>query len=296
VDFSSFCFYKSRIFSTLCASQCDGSSMSNNYVRPFLKWAGGKFRLLPHILPRLPKGKRLIEPFAGSGVVFLNTDYDTYQLNDTNPDLINLYKILKKEKSDFIAYTEQYFKAKYNNAKQYYSLRDEFNNTEDLCKRSALFIYLNRHCYNGLCRYNSQGIFNVPFGDYVKPYFPEKEMLYFAKKAKRAVFTCHDFSKSMQKSKSGDVIYCDPPYVPWSDTAYFTNYYHKHFPLEQQEALTKIAVQLSQKNITVLISNHHTDYTEQLYNNAEIFSFDVQRNIGCVSAKRGKVKELIAKF
>lgn len=270
--------------------------MSNNYVRPFLKWAGGKYRLLTHILPLLPKGKRLIEPFAGSGVIFLNTEYDSYHLNDTNPDLINLYKILKKEKHDFIKYANQYFQPKYNTPKQYYSLRDEFNQTSEKYKRSALFIYLNRHCYNGLCRYNQQGIFNVPFGAYVKPYFPENEMLYFAKKAKKATFTCKDFSSSMKKGVPGDVIYCDPPYVPWSETAYFTHYYQKHFPLEHQEKLTEIAEELSQQNIPVLISNHHTEYTEKLYKSAKIISFDVQRNISCISGSRGKVKELLAKF
>ena len=270
--------------------------MSGNYVRPFLKWAGGKFRLLPHILPILPEGKRLIEPFAGSGVIFLNTNYDAYQLNDTNPDLINLYKILKKEKSDFIKYAKQYFQPKYNNAKQYYSFRDEFNQVTDKHKRSALFLYLNRHCYNGLCRYNQSGIFNVPFGSYIKPYFPEDEMHFFAKKAKKAIFTCKDFSSSMKKSGPGDIIYCDPPYVPWSETASFTSYYHKHFPLTEQEKLTQLAEELSQQDIAILISNHHTKYTEDLYKSAKIISFDVQRNISCISNKRGKVKELIAQF
>lgn len=270
--------------------------MAQQFQRPFLKWAGGKFKLLPHILTALPQGKRLIEPFAGSGVVFLNTHYDHYQLNDTNKDLINLYNTLKAEKETLIKHTAKLFNRKNNTADKFYRLRAKFNQSTDLFERSALFIYLNKHGFNGLCRYNKRGEFNVPFGRHNAPYFAAQEMWLFAEKAQNATFTCADFAIVMQKSASGDVIYCDPPYVPLSQTASFTQYYLNLFSLTDQERLAELAQKLSANNIPVLISNHHTNYTQKLYRKAKIISFDVRRNISCNGDGRGMVKELIAHF
>ncbi|MGD8484718.1 MAG: Dam family site-specific DNA-(adenine-N6)-methyltransferase, partial [Thioalkalispiraceae bacterium] len=193
------------------------NSHNTDLCRPFLKWAGNKFRIMNQIHKLLPAdGKRLIEPFAGSAAVFLNTNYARYLVCDTNPDLINLYNTLKKEGPDFIRYCKRYFTEKNNSAEKYYYYREQFNQTSDIRKRSALFVYLNRHGYNGLCRYNASGGFNVPFGRYQRPYFPEKEMLFFHRKAKRASFKVASFENIMRKARQGDVIYCDPPYVPLS--------------------------------------------------------------------------------
>ncbi len=142
-------------------------------IRPFLKWPGGKFRLMDKILACLPKGAQLIEPFVGSGAVFLNTDYDKYLLNDANADLINLYQFLKTEGLAFINLCKHYFQKKYNTEKHYYQLRAKFNTSNDIMEKSILFLYLNRHGYNGLCRYNKrQKYYNVHFGRYIMPYFP----------------------------------------------------------------------------------------------------------------------------
>ncbi|MAZ38884.1 MAG: DNA adenine methylase [Legionellales bacterium] len=270
--------------------------MTKSYHRSFLKWAGGKYRLLPYILPHLPVGKRLIEPFLGSGVIFLNTDYPSYKLNDTNKDLINLYKILKTEKSDFINHAAKYFDQKYNHPDAYYLLRNQFNTSKDIYERALLFLYLNRHGYNGLCRYNKQGKYNVPFGHYTKPYFPADEMAYFYHKAKKATFTCTNFTTSIKKGRQGDIIYCDPPYVPLSKTAHFTHYYQHGFSMKQQEELATMAKNLQQEKVKILISNHHTPLTEKLYAPAKIFAFEVQRNISCKGYKRTKVRELLAQF
>ena len=178
------------------------------YYRPFLKWAGNKYRIMDEIHEMLPeKGERLIEPFAGSAAVFLNTNFKRYLVTDSNPDLINLFNHLKKEGADFIRYCKRYFSEKNNTADRYYYLRDQFNKTTDTRKRSALFIYLNRHGYNGLCRYNSKGGFNVPFGRYKAPYFPQKEMEFFSQKARHAIFQVASFEKTLSKAKQGDVVY-----------------------------------------------------------------------------------------
>jgi DNA adenine methylase len=269
--------------------------MTQNYQRSFLKWAGGKFQLLSVLLPLIPVGTRLIEPFVGSGVVFLNTNFEKYYLNDSNPDLINLYTILKNEPDNFIHDTSKLFEKSFNTANKYYELRERFNTITDIYERARLFVYFNRHGYNGLCRYNQKGGFNVPFGRYERiPYFPEAEMYFFAEKSKKAIFSCLDFSLMMKKRKQGDVIYCDPPYVPVSPSSSFTQYHERKFSLAHQEQLNALAIACQRESIPVIISNHHTPYTETLYKNADITSIDVRRFISCQGNHRQKVKELIA--
>lgn len=265
-------------------------------MKPFLKWAGGKYRLVELIKSTLPEGNRLIEPFVGSGAVFLNTQYNSNLLADSNPDLINLFQVLQKEGQSFISYCHSLFIPENNNESAYYLFRDEFNTTKDSKRKSALFIYLNRHCFNGLCRYNSKGIFNVPFGRYTKPTLPQKEMLSFHDKAKNAIFEIADFVTTMDKAKFGDVVYCDPPYVPLSLTSNFTSYSKGNFGISEQNALAQMAKNLQQKGITVVISNHDTVFTNEVYQSAKIITFDVQRFISSDTKNRNSVGELLAVF
>lgn len=265
-------------------------------LRPFLKWPGNKYRIVNSIKEYLPKGKRLIEPFVGSGAVFLNTSYERYLLNDNNPDLINLYKLLKIEGEPFIRYCQTFFIPENNHPERYYEFRTMFNKTNDQRLKSALLIYLNRHGFNGLVRYNLQHEFNVPFGDYKKPYFPYEEMLFFFQKAKIATFTCNDFLKTMVNTKKSDVVYCDPPYVPLSLTSNFTSYSAGGFSLEQQKTLAIMAEKLSNKGIPVLLSNHDTEFINQIYEKANIEHIMVQRYISCDGDNRKKVGEVLALF
>lgn len=264
-------------------------------VRPFLKWAGSKYQLLNRIKPSLPKAQRLIEPFVGSGAVFLNTNYSNYLLTDSNQDLIELYRYLQQEGIDFINYVESWFMDR-NNREDYYQLRELFNITTDTRLKAALFVYLNRHGYNGLCRYNLKGQYNVPFGYYKKPYFPRAEMLYFHQKSQAAVFETMDFKTTMQLAKAGDVFYCDPPYVPLTKTASFTSYSPNRFGMQEQIALAQQAESLAQQGIVVLISNHRTPLVKQLYARAKLRHFRVQRTISCHGNKRGKAAEVLAVF
>jgi DNA adenine methylase len=265
-------------------------------VRPFLKWPGGKYRIVNEIRARLPKGKRLVEPFAGSGAVFLNTDYPAYWLSDSNADLINLYRTLQSQGEEFIRYCRSFFVPKNNTPERYYELRETFNNTKDVVLKSALLVYLNRHGYNGLVRYNAQGSYNVPFGQYRRPYFPEAEMRYFYQKSRDAEFTVADFTEVMAAARPGDVFYCDPPYVPLSETANFTTYSAGGFSMDQQAELARLAIELSQAGIPVLISNHETEFTNNAYQSASITRIQVQRSISCDGNNRGKVGEVLALF
>jgi DNA adenine methylase len=265
-------------------------------VRPFLKWAGNKLRIIERVKQHLPKGKRLVEPFAGSAAVFLNTDYESYLLCDNNKDLINLYTLLQKRGEKFIEQAEELFSARNNHAERYYEFRDEFNECRDKSRRAALFIYLNRHGYNGLCRYNASGGFNVPFGRYKRPYFPAAEMRLFHQKAKNAEFRHQDFTTTFGEVRKGDVVYCDPPYLPLSSSANFTSYSAGGFSMAQQIALADQAKKSAKKGIPVLISNHNTEDAQEIYRTAERHDFFVQRYISCNGKGRSMAGELLALF
>ncbi|MDU0352795.1 Dam family site-specific DNA-(adenine-N6)-methyltransferase [Paraglaciecola aquimarina] len=271
--------------------------MKNKKSRAFLKWAGGKYNLVEAITEQLPQGRKLIEPFVGAGSVFLNTDYPKYLLNDINPDLINLYNIVKTQSESYIADSATLFNAQHNQEKRYYELRDKFNRSTDIYERAVLFLYLNRHGYNGLCRYNNSGGFNVPFGRYKAPYFPEKELIFFAEKAKKATFTCESFEKTFSKARKHSVIYCDPPYAPISKTAMFNAYAKGGFTLDCQVRLAAIATRtFNHRNIPVLISNHDTEFTRSIYQDAEISTLQVSRFISQNGGNRKKAAELFALY
>lgn len=266
-------------------------------MKPFLKWAGGKVRIVDRIKAVLPPGRRLLEPFVGSGALFLNSAYNAYLLADANADLINLYQQLQRNGQTFIDYCQTFFVAENNSEAQFYALRRHFNQTLDLAEKAALFVYLNKHCYNGLCRYNARGEFNVPFGRYKQPYFPAVEMAYFLQKAQQAHFVTQDFTATMTMAVAGDVVYCDPPYAPLSTTANFTSYSAEAFGTEQQHKLAELAVSLRQRGITVVISNHDTPFTRTLYTTAdEQIYFGVQRHISCDGANRAKAAEVLAVY
>lgn len=268
-------------------------------MRSALKWAGGKKRVIGEILKVLPvKGKkRLIEPFVGGGSVFLNIDFDEYLLIDMNKDLISLFNIIKNQPTNFIADAEQYFYGDNNNPDSYYELRKKFNQSQDAYERALLFLYLNRHGYNGLCRYNKSGGYNVPFGRYKHPYFPKAELAFFAQKAQRATFEQGDFEKAFSQSKIGDVIYCDPPYSPINRTASFTAYAGNTFTDDDQARLVSCAETVKKQGIPTLISNHYVDFTKELYKGASKKElFQVQRSISQKGKARVKVKEVLALY
>lgn len=265
-------------------------------IQPFLKWAGNKKSIIDKITPLLPKGKRLIEPFCGSAAVFLNSDFEENLICDTNSDLINLYTQLQTNKQQFIDYCERYFVSENNTPEKYYELRERFNKTRHKRLRAALFLYLNKHGFNGLCRYNNSGQFNVPAGRYKKVGLPREKMAVFAQKSTRAEFILSDYVTTINNAQKGDVIYCDPPYVPLNDSNSTFQYEKNGFSMEQQKVLAILAEKAADKGIPVLISNHLTDFTKDIYKNAQLSEFSVQRNISCKADKRVKALEVLALF
>lgn len=272
---------------------------NNPLHRSFLKWAGGKKKVIPHIASILPvKGKRrLVEPFVGGGSVFLNLEFDEYLLVDMNHDLIALFNIIKHQSAAFIEAAQHYFTGQYNHPEEYYALRAKFNSCTDPFERAVLFVYLNRHGYNGLCRYNLKGGYNVPFGRYKHPYFPADEIAYFAQKAQHATFIQGDFATAFAQLQTDDVVYCDPPYSPINPTSNFTAYAGNAFTDADQERLVACAKSAQKLGVATVISNHFVPFTKTLYQDATKQSkFAVQRNISQKGKNRIKVQEVLALY
>lgn len=270
------------------------SGLRVDVSKPFLKWAGGKTKLVPFIDKCLPhKRKRLIEPFAGSSALSLALDFEEYYLNDVNYDLISTYQNIKKYGYEFIDYAKSFFIDNNNQESQFYQLRERFNHTDDDIEKSALFIYLNRHAFNGLCRYNSKGFFNVPFGRYKKPYFPENEMLGFLSKSSRIRLFNQDYQLMFDDLYCDDIIYCDPPYVPLSQTSSFVAYAQNGFDYQEQINLAQLAESNCHRVQMIIASNHDTKQTRELYKNADIQSVLVQRSIAAKGSSRQKIAELL---
>ncbi|MCY3452802.1 DNA adenine methylase [Enterobacter roggenkampii] len=264
-------------------------------IRSPIKWAGGKTRVMPQLLEHLPKADCLIEPFVGSGTVFMNTDYRRYVLCDSNRALINFFRVVTADTERLINIARSMFHGD-NDAERYYERRALFNSMQwsDTAKAdsallyAALFLYLNRHGYNGLYRVNLKGEFNVPFGKYAEPYFPSDEMRLFAEKASdtKAVFVHSDFRQSipdvMQLAHDA-VIYCDPPYIPASDTANFTAY-GKPFTLDDHRALVAALVAVNRQYATrSIISNSDTPETREIYSAFNLHSLSVRRSVSAKS-------------
>lgn len=262
---------------------------------PFLKWPGGKSRLVEEIGRRLPPGRRLIEPFAGSCAVSLALDYDEYWLNDINPDLISLYTVLTGEGPAFVDYCASLFTGENNTADVYYELRDEFNTTADPVRKAALFVYLNRHCFNGLVRYNQQGEFNTPYGKYRAPYFPREEMLFFARRFKGALFTCLDFPDVIKAAVPGDVIYADPPYIPLSASSSFVAYARDGFSLDRQRELAFLLKEAAARGVPSLVSNSDTPFTRSVFAGVQHL-VTARRSIAASGTSRGPISELLISF
>lgn len=267
------------------------------YTKPFLKWVGGKFLQLPDILPLLEGHQRLIEPFAGGGSIFLNAGLKTALINDNCSDLINTYKQLQENAHDVINKAFRLFRL-CNGEKQYYRIRDKFNEGRyTATERAAVFIYLNRHCFNGLVRYNKKNEFNVGFGQYDSPYFPIDEMLHFTECMNGITFSCCDYSAVIEQAGAGDVVFCDPPYEPLPNKEGFTQYSNgTTFKMVDQERLIKFALEAHQRGATIIMTNSGAESIKELYraNGFDVRDVSVRRGMSCKTGKKPKAKDIIA--
>ncbi|EJC9205554.1 Dam family site-specific DNA-(adenine-N6)-methyltransferase [Salmonella enterica] len=267
------------------------------WQRPFLKWAGGKYSLLPELERLIPAGKRLIEPFVGGGSVFLNSDkHERFLLADINADLINLYQMLAVVPDSVIAEAMKAFRH-LNDAENYTAIREAFNAQKlNATERAAAFLYLNRHCFNGLMRYNLDGFFNVGWGKYKSPYFPEEEIRAFRQKSHACVFMTAGFERTLRLAGDGDVVYCDPPYEPMPGTAGFTNYASGGFSWDSQVALAESCVAAHQRGAKVFISNSTAPRVIELYeqHGFTLHRVNARRSISSKGSTRETANDIVA--
>lgn len=267
--------------------------------RSFLKWAGGKANALTSLWETIPReGDRFVEPFMGSATVSLNADYERYELYDFNADLVYLCRWAAKRPGSLIKKARLLFTPENNTEAAYLRLRMAYNTSQDPKERAVLLLYLNRHGYNGLVRYSKKSGFNVPFGRYPSPYFPEAEILAFHAKLKHAVFR-HRSIESLRLCNldAGTIIYCDPPYLPLSKTASFSQYTEAGFCLKMQATLDRRASNWRDKGAQVFVSNHDAPLLDKVYRRyTEKHCFHVSRTISQDGKNRKPAKEVLLNY
>ncbi|EHK2779875.1 Dam family site-specific DNA-(adenine-N6)-methyltransferase [Salmonella enterica] len=264
-------------------------------IKPFLKWAGGKFGVIDDLLAHMPHGHRLIEPFAGGGSIFLNAGFDEVIVSDACQDLILTYQVMQREPLALIDKANVMFREG-NNPEYFDDIKVRFNRRDmTQMERAAAFIYLNRHCYNGLMRYNRQGEFNVGFGKYRQPYFPLAELEAFSAVASRCTFAVADCNDTVALAEEGDVVFCDPPYEPMPGKSGFTNYSGQSFRFDDQVRLAQSLKAAHQRGASVVITNSGAPAIRELYTS---MGFDVRplrarRSISCTGETRETVTDII---
>ncbi len=274
----------------------------NDLVQPFLKWAGGKRQLLSEIRKYIPKKYSIyFEPFIGAAAVLFDIQPGEALINDANSELINCYRVIKATPEELISLVHEH---KRKNSKDYfYRLREldrkpEFKELTD-AERAARIIYLNKTCYNGLFRVNSQGQFNVPYGDYRDPLIIEDVVIRAVSRYlndTQVSISNEDFEDAVSGVERGDFVYFDPPYDPLSDTASFTGYNLNSFDKEHQRQLKRVCDELTERGCKVLVSNSATDFIRDLYSNKSRYTIrevEAGRSINSVSTGRGKISELL---
>ncbi|MEO7729899.1 MAG: DNA adenine methylase [Kofleriaceae bacterium] len=263
---------------------------------PVIKWVGGKTKLLPALLERMPAHfERYYEPFAGGAALFFRVAPERAVLADSNHDLIGLYTCLTKDVAGVVKKLE-YHRTAHSEA-HYYDTRTRWNDRElawTSADRAATFIYLNKTCFNGLWRVNRSGAFNVPIGRYTDPPICVPSALRAASTVLgRATLRCGDYRTAVADAKRGDFAYFDPPYDPVTPTANFTSYTADAFGPEHQRELAETARALVARGCQVMLSNSDTPFIRSLYKGFQIDRVKCSRAINSNAAKRGEVDEVI---
>lgn len=265
-------------------------------MRPFLKWPGGKFEVFRTIEQHLPSSGRLIEPFAGAGSTFLNAGYSANVIADLNSDLINTYVALKEHAHALITLTRRFFDD-YRTKEGYMAVKEKFNRMHyTRIERAAAFIYLNKHCFHGLVRYNLKGEFNVGWGSPKSAYFPLTEIEHFLSVADRCEFRCSSFEETIALAGAGDVIFCDPPYEPLPGANGFTKYAGETFGFDKQEQLVDSIKSAVSRGARAIITNSGAPKIRELYIDSgfTLHQLNSRRSISCKSKGRERVNDVIA--
>lgn len=285
-------------------------------AHPFIKWAGGKKQLLPIIhqnLPDMSVIERYIEPFVGGGAVLYSLlnqyQFSDVYISDVNSQLTTLYTTIKEKPEDIIdelSELQDTYLSSTDRTAVFLSMREEYNqfitSTTDAVRQSALFIALNRTCFNGLYRVNAKGLFNVPHGRYVNPKICDEENLLAVSAALRKVnhIVNANFDESLMYVDEHTFVYCDPPYRPLTASALFTSYTENDFNDDCQKQLAEYARNVDAKGGKILLSNsdpHNTNpndnFFDDLYDGFKIQRIPARRAINSDGSKRGQITELL---
>ena len=290
--------------------------MNEKSAKPFLKWAGGKTQLISEIEKNLPYSTidTYVEPFVGSGAVLFwilseFSDLEKAVVNDINEDLINTYKTIQSTPKELISVLEilqgEYHSLENSDDKKkeyYYHKRELFNHRkQNQTEHSALFIFLNRTCFNGLYRVNRKNEFNVPMGSYKKPTICDKSNILAVNEALQKVeLLCGDFEQTVNYTSANTLFYFDPPYKPLSETSSFNSYAKDQFDDNEQIRLKKFCDKLNSLGHNWILSNSdvkgknpHDNFFDDLYADFTIKRVDAKRSINANPEKRGLLKELL---
>jgi DNA adenine methylase len=271
---------------------------------PFLKWAGGKGRLVAAILDAAPEQFATYhEPFLGAGAVFFGMAaagrFERAVINDSNAELMDTFRQVRDDVAGVTGALELLAAAYLGSgldarAQIYYSIRA--SRPETRAARAARTIFLNKTCYNGLYRVNRKGEFNVPHGDYTRPAILDPKLLCGASAALQcADLRCEDFETACGAAQPGDFVYLDPPYHPLSATSSFTSYTHAAFGAPEQERLRDVFLDLTGRGVAALLSNSDHPFVRELYegHGLELRCVSMSRAINSVGSKRAPISELL---
>jgi len=264
---------------------------------PIVKWAGGKRQLIADLKNNLPKKfNRYFEPFIGGGALFFNIQPENAYISDINPELINLYQVIKNDVYELIDDLKQHK----NSEEYFYEIRNidrngKYKKWSDVQKASR-FIYMNRTCFNGLYRVNSKGEFNVPYGKYSNPrILDEINLLNCSQLFQNTEIRHSDFSEILNHVQKGDFVYFDPPYAPLNETSSFTSYTKDGFGEDMQVKLKELCDELDNMGVYFMLSNSDTKGINKLYKDYEIKKVFASRAINSVASKRGKITEILVR-
>jgi DNA adenine methylase len=261
-------------------------------ARPFLKWAGGKRQLLPHLLRHAPRTfGRYFEPFVGGGALFFALRPPRATLADVNERLIRAYRGVAGGVDEVMRLLREYpYEADF-----FYRMRAREIDPGKDAEVAAWFIYLNKTGYNGLYRVNRKNRFNVPFGRYENPTVCDEPTLRACAAALAGkTLVVDDFEAATSGARRGDFVYFDPPYAPLSATSSFTSYTSSGFGPREQARLRDVALRLKKRGVKVLLSNSSAPMVRELYADGfEVFEAPATRMLNSKGGGRGPIAELV---
>lgn len=269
---------------------------------PFIKWAGGKAKLVEQLSALLPpKIEHYYEPFVGGGALFWHLApqrrFKAATLSDTNAELIQVYRAIRNHVFDLMKLlTVHELSYGLEPEAYYYRIRDRYNQNHHntLHARAADFVFLNKTGFNGLFRVNKKGTFNVPWGkSKQKKLFNKDNLLACSKVLQFTNLVVADFLHIEDEIKKGDAVYCDPPYVPLSASSNFASYTKEKFGAAEHERLAQFFGRIASSGATVLLSNSDTEVVRKLYKGYRIKRVEMRRNINSKGHSRDAVSELI---